>query len=243
VKDLDEVIAVLENIDQSLPAQDGVACFNRMYLTVTQLVRGRLADGFFADAARMQALDLTFAGLYLDAVAADTSGAAVPTAWAPLFARRHDSRVAPIQFAVAGMNAHINHDLPVAVAASCEAAHADPDSGSFHGDYLRINQLLAETEQQVRESFMSGLMLQVDQQASPVLDVISTWSIDRARDAAWVNANVLWHLLHLGPVHDAFADTLAGTVGLVTAALLAPVSLPAATPRPGCPPLSDASVP
>ena len=195
-----------------------------MYLTVTQLVRDRLADGFFADPVRMQALDLTFAGLYLDAVAADTSGVAVPPAWAPLFARRHDPRIAPIQFAIAGMNAHINHDLSVAVVANCDAAGSDPESGSFHDDYLRINQLLAETDQQVRESFMSGLVLDTDQQASPLINLISTFGIDRARDAAWVNANVLWHLRHLGPVHDAFADALAGTIGLVTGGLLAEVT-------------------
>lgn len=222
---VDDVISQLEQIDQSLPAQDGLACFNRMYLTVTQLVQAHLTDGFFADPTRMQAFDVVFAGRYLEAVAADAAGASVPAAWAPLFARRRDVRVAPIQFAVAGMNAHINNYLPIAVVANCLTSATDPGAGSFHSDYLRVNELLTKVEQQVRESFLSGLPLRADQEASPVLNLVDTWSIEAARDAAWVNANVLWHLRTLGSVQDAFHSTLAGTIGLVTGALLAPVPL------------------
>ncbi|MDQ1712939.1 MAG: hypothetical protein QOE45_2389 [Frankiaceae bacterium] len=62
-RDIGDVVARLTEIDASLPANDGVACFNRMYLTVTELVRDRLTAGFFADAATMGALDVTFADL------------------------------------------------------------------------------------------------------------------------------------------------------------------------------------
>jgi Family of unknown function (DUF5995) len=33
----------------------------------------------------------------------------------PLFDARHDRRTAPLQFALAGMNAHISHDLAIGV--------------------------------------------------------------------------------------------------------------------------------
>ncbi|MDQ1539064.1 MAG: hypothetical protein QOE58_3457, partial [Actinomycetota bacterium] len=181
---VDQVVGRLEDIERSLPPQDGIACFNQMYLTVTQLVRSHLVDHFFADPTRMQRLDATFAGLYLAAVDAEATGGPVPPAWAPLFARRHDHRVIPIQFAIAGMNAHINHDLPMAVEAVCAATDTDPQASSFHRDYLRVNELLAAVDGQVRESFLTGAVLMVDQQASPVLDLIDSWSIDRARDAA-----------------------------------------------------------
>jgi hypothetical protein len=220
---IEDVIARLTAIDAGLPATDGVACFNRMYLTVTELVRDRMVAGYFADPAAMQALDVTFAGLYLAAVDAAASGARVPKAWAPLFVRRGDTRVASIQFAVAGMNAHINHDLPVAVVATCRALGHSPDHGSFHTDYLRVNALLGQVEQQVRESFESGVVLDADRDVAPVLDLVGNWSIDKARDAAWVNADVLWRLRRFRLARDAFADTLAGSVGLATGALLAPL--------------------
>jgi hypothetical protein len=222
-RSVEDVVARLTEIDASLPANDGVACFNRMYLTVTELVRDRMTAGFFADADAMGALDVTFADLYLAAVDASEAGGRVPEAWAPLFERRHDARLLPIQFAVAGMNAHINHDLPVAVVTACAERDAAPDAGTFHADYLRVNTLLAAVLQQVRESYLTGVALDADRDAAPVLNHVGAWSIDRAREAAWVNADVLWRLRDLRLARDAFADTLAGSVGLVTATLLAPV--------------------
>jgi hypothetical protein len=38
--------------------------------------------------------------------------------------------VAPIQFALAGMNAHINRDLPLALVATCTARKVAPRRGS-----------------------------------------------------------------------------------------------------------------
>jgi hypothetical protein len=222
-RSVDDVVARLTEIDASLPPDDGVAAFNRMYLTVTGLVRDRMTAGFFADPVAMGALDVTFADLYLAAVDADAAGERVPEAWAALFERRRDARLLPIQFAVAGMNAHINHDLAVAVVTACGQRDLAPDVGTFHADYLRVNTLLAAVLQQVRESYLSGVELDVDREASPVLNHVGAWSIDRARDAAWVNADVLWRLRDVPFARDAFADTLAGSVGLVTATLLAPV--------------------
>ena len=74
-------IARMQAIEAALPAADGLACFNRMYLDVTTQVNSQLGQGFFADPAFMTQLDVTFANLYFDA--ADTAGtpAAVPLAW------------------------------------------------------------------------------------------------------------------------------------------------------------------
>ncbi|HEV2891060.1 MAG TPA: DUF5995 family protein [Frankiaceae bacterium] len=222
-RDVDDVVAALTEIQDALPPTDGVAAFNRMYLLVTELVRDRLAAGYFADPASMTALDVTFADLYLAAVDASNAGAKVPRAWRPLFARRNDRRLLPIQFAIAGMNAHINHDLPVAVVETCRTLGIAPDQGSFHADYDKVNALLGSVEQQVRQSFEEGVVLDADRDVAPVLDHVGNWSIDSARDAAWVNADVLWRLRDAPFALRAFEDTLAGTVGMATATLLAPV--------------------
>jgi len=67
-----EAIAQMEAIGAALPAADGLACFNRMYLDVTRQVNSELSAGFFADPAFMAHLDVTFANLYL--TAADAAG-------------------------------------------------------------------------------------------------------------------------------------------------------------------------
>ena len=220
-RDVDDVVAALTGIQDALAPRDGVAAFNGMYLLVTELVRDRLAADFFADPAAMTALDVTFADLYLAAVDAAGAGRKVPKAWRPLFARRNDAGVLPIQFAIAGMNAHINHDLPVAVVRTCEALGTEPDE--IHADYDRVNALLASVERQVRQSFERGVVLEADRRAARVLDHLGSWSIDSARDAAWVNADMLWRVRDAKVAARLFEDTLAGTVGLATATLLTPV--------------------
>ncbi len=223
VRTVASVIARLEQISAELPPTDGVACFNQMYLTVTKLVDQRISAGFFADAPMIEMLDVVFADIYFAAVDAAAAGAPVPKAWVPLFSRRADRRVEPIQFALAGMNAHINHDLPLAVVTTCTQLGTAPDAGTVHADYLKVNILLGQIDAQVRQSFLSGVARQVDHQVSPAADLVGNWSIDKARDAAWTAARVLWRLRRVRPLRDAYLDTLTRGVAMTGSYLLTPV--------------------
>jgi len=80
-----EAIARMEAIAAALPAADGLACFNRMYLDVTRQVNSRLGQGFFADPAFMTQLDVAFANLYFAAIAeGEIDVSRAPSAWRPL---------------------------------------------------------------------------------------------------------------------------------------------------------------
>src|SRR5450631_4146583 len=86
---VDEVIARMRSIDAVLPATDGVASFNRMYLEVTLGVSQRVEQGFFGDPAFVSRLDVVFANLYFGAVDALSAPlSALPVAWQPLLAAR-----------------------------------------------------------------------------------------------------------------------------------------------------------
>ena len=87
---------------------------------MTREVAAQAVAGAFADEASLITLDVGFAGLYFVAVDLDARGAAVPHAWASLFGARGRKGVAPIQFALAGLNAHINHDLALALNTACD---------------------------------------------------------------------------------------------------------------------------
>src|SRR5271166_1223174 len=65
--------------------------------------------------------------------------------------------ILPIQFALAGMNAHIEHDLPLAVIATCAARGCAPDSPGVHADYEKINDVLASVEEEIRRGFLSDI--------------------------------------------------------------------------------------
>jgi hypothetical protein len=220
-----DAIARMEAIDAALAPADGVACFNRMYLEVTRMVGRNVAAGTFADAAFMSDLDVVFAGLYLSAVG-DGSGspARAPRAWRPLIERRSDPRISSIQFAVAGMNAHINRDLPVAVVETCRRRRTAPSVPPHHDDYRRIDPLLEQVEAQIRQSFEHGTIRQIDTHLAPIENIVSNWSIVEARSAAWTNALTLWELRGLPALQHAYLSALDGTVGFAGRGVLVPIA-------------------
>ena len=213
----------MEAIGTALPATDGLACFNRMYLEVTQQVLARLGQGFYADPAFMTQLDVTFAGLYFSAVGAAADPAAVPLAWRPLMQQRANAGIEPVQFALAGMNAHINHDLPLAVAATCAALATSPDAGAHFADYQKVDQLLDAAEQAVRQSFESAPELAVDRHLAAVNSLIANWTINSARDLAWNNSLLLWAVRDDPIARALMADSLAASAALSSRLLLVAV--------------------
>jgi len=212
----------MEQIDEELPATDGLACFNRMYLEVTTEVGHRIAAGFFANPLFMTRLDVVFANLYLEAAAAAAEPAAVPFAWRPLIERRADPGIEPIQFALAGMNAHINHDLPIAVVRTAVELGTDPTAGSHRADYQKVDELLDAIEQSIRQSFESQAELDVDRHLLAVCNLIADWSIGSARDLAWQNCLLLWQVRDDRLAYDLLCDSLAASTAMATRLLLVP---------------------
>jgi len=156
-----EVIAGLRAIEDALPASDGVACFAKLYRQVTEGVNQALDTSAFSDPTYLARLDVIFANLFFAALDAwQRDPATAPSAWRPLFAARSQRGIAPIQFALAGMNAHINRDLPVALVSACEALEIELRSGSpEHADFLRVNTLLAAVEARLRGRIEFGAEL------------------------------------------------------------------------------------
>jgi hypothetical protein len=215
------VLARLHAIADELAASDGVARFNHLYLEETVAVDTAIRTAGFEDPEFISGLDVLFAGLYFAAVDAASAAKPPPRSWAPLFAARADPRIAPIQFALAGMNAHINHDLPLALVSTCQARSIELSRDSpQHRDYLKINDTIAATEARVKQEFLTGMVRFADGVLGHVDDVIAIWSITEARNAAWTNAEALWALRDHPDLTAAFEDTLDGTVGFASRGLL-----------------------
>jgi hypothetical protein len=216
-------ITQMEAMAAALPAADGLACFNRMYLDVTRQVDSRLGQGFFADPAFMTELDVAFANLYFDAADAAGNPATVPLAWRPLVERRAMPGIEPVQFALAGMNAHINHDLPVAMVNACTTLATAPETGSHFADYQKVDGLLDAAEQSVRQSFESEPELAVDRHLSAVATLICNWSINSARDVAWKNCLLMWAVRHDPVARGLLLDSLAASTAMASRLLLVAV--------------------
>jgi Family of unknown function (DUF5995) len=216
-------IAQMEAIEAALPAADGLACFNRMYLDVTSQVSSQLGQGFFADPVFMVQLDVAFANLYFAAADTANTPATVPLAWRPLVEQRARAGIEPIQFALAGMNAHINHDLPLAMVSTCTALATAPDAGPHFADYQKVDQLLEAAEQSIRQSFESAPELSVDRHLAAVNTLIANWTITSARDLAWANCLLLWEVRDEPIARALFLDTLAASTALASRLLLVAV--------------------
>ncbi|RDH79558.1 hypothetical protein DVS77_04870 [Mycolicibacterium moriokaense] len=216
------VLARMQTIAADALPGDGAAVFNDVYLQVTKMVADRLhTPGIYHDAAFIADLDVRFAGYWFDAYDAV---AEKPKAWAPLFAVRGSAGILPIQFALAGMNAHIENDLPIAVVATCAADGRTPTSRAVREDYGKINELLADVEAKIRRSFLNEVERAVDDSLEPVAHLITSWDIAKARDFAWLNVETLWQLRRTRRLYDAYAATLSRTVGMGSRLLLTPVA-------------------
>ncbi|MGZ4352176.1 MAG: DUF5995 family protein [Gaiellaceae bacterium] len=217
-KTLAEVIARMRAIEVALPERDGVAWFTRLYLAVTENVQSALKPRVFADPRFLERLDVVFANLFFAALAKP------PRAWAPLIACRAQPDTAPIQFALCGMNAHINRDLPVALVRTATQLGVDLGGATReHRDFTKINAVLAATEAAVKREFATGIVHLADDVLGKVDDRIAMWDVGRAREAAWVQGQILWRLRDLPPLAKRYLDTLDRTVGFAGRGLLVPL--------------------
>ena len=218
---IDDVLDRMDAIDDALPHDDGVAYFNRMYRQVTRYVDAAVDKGFFQAGDFLERLDVHFGNLFFAAHAADVEGRPVPPAWAPLFEARRKPATHPLQFALAGMNAHICHDLPFAVVTTCREAGVEPDDGTpEHHDFTLTNEVLAVAYPTVKEWFSTGVVAVLDEAAGTVDDALAQWAIETARAAAWGVARVI-HGLHRTPrLLRLFEDGHRATVAMTSRGML-----------------------
>ena len=211
-------------IDAQLPDSDGVKWFNRLYLRVTTSVNSAVSGQRFRDTAFMTKLDVVFATQYFEAVAEGSIDIRrAPSAWRPLLEARHRPGIARIQFALAGMTAHINRDLPDGIVQSFLAMGGDPLTSDLREqDFNSINDVLERVEAEVRAEFAVGLVGAIDRWGGETDNAVAMWKVRAARSAAWTNAQVLWGLRSLPSLRERFFDRLDGLVGLTGRGLLLP---------------------
>jgi len=184
---IDEVIACMRSIDALLANDDGLKWFNRLYLMVTEQVDLHPPDGGWKDAGWLLALDVIFAGMYLRAVAGCLNGEdGVPGSWRALMESRHRPGVDRIQFALAGMNAHINRDLALALVATNAQRNVTPTLDSpQHADYEAVNGLLNTVMPSALTMLASDTLGVLAQDTGKVGRLLAFWDICKARELAW----------------------------------------------------------
>lgn len=211
-----DVITVMQNIDQLLPNSDGLKWFNKLYLMVTQQIDSAPPSGGWEDASWLTKLDVVFAGLYFAAIADWLKqNPDLPSSWEALFEARNRTGIDRIQFALAGMNAHINHDLALALLQTNDELDVTPEFESpEHDDYERVNGLLEQVLPTALNFLAVGIVGELAQDTGKVGRLLAIWNVRAARDLAWDFAG---HLRGLEGISRDLAldaqDKLTGVIG------------------------------
>jgi len=210
-----DVISRMQVIDTLLPVNDGIKWFNRLYLMVTQEVDLHPPGGAWQSPVWLTRLDVVFAGFYFSALGDFLVGNAVPSAWSALFEARYQTGIDRIQFALAGMNAHINHDLALALMATdAQLNVVPPTDGPEHSDYESVNNLLKTIMPSELTVLATDTLGVLAQDTGKIGRLLAFWDICSARDLAWNFANQLRSLTGLSrDTALAAQDGLTGALG------------------------------
>lgn len=211
-----DVLARMQRIDQVLADNDGLKWFNRLYSMVTEEVDLQPPAAGWKDEAWLDRLDVVFAGLYFKAVQACISQAEdAPNAWDALMEARFRGGIDRIQFALAGMNAHINHDLALALIETNRQSGITPTSASpQYADYQAVNQLLEAVMPRALDVLATGILGQLAQDTGKIGRLLAFWNVCKARDLAWDYSD---HLRNISGLQRAFGlmtqDQITGVIG------------------------------
>jgi Family of unknown function (DUF5995) len=134
-----------------------------------------------------------------------------------LFEVRDNQNIERVQFALARINAHINHDLPLALIETCKDMHVAPQRDTReYSDFDTVNSLLSGVSPATLTVLATGLLGELAQDSGTIGRLLAMWSVETARDTAWTNAEMLWELQNLPTLSDSLMmviDRLSGLAG------------------------------
>ncbi|HMB61934.1 MAG TPA: DUF5995 family protein [Eudoraea sp.] len=193
IKTIDEIIAILGNIILESEANNNpLGYFAVLYQKVTIKVKEGIETNFFNDGDRMGTLDVVFAKRYLQAYYDYQKNEPVTTSWQTAFTLSKNYWPVVLQHLLVGINAHINLDLGIAAAEISK----NKNLGDLEDDFNRINEILASLVNEVQDdlSRVWPTLKKILQKTRNVDDFLIDFSMELARDGAWMFAKSLAHL-------------------------------------------------
>lgn len=192
VSDVVTILEQLQTVSDRMPPrldQDGIACFTRLYTTITKAVLADIDNKKFANTLFIAQLDVIFAKRYLSAL---SQQAVAPACWGILLARGAAPDISPIHFAAAGVNAHVNFDLPIALVATCSQFKLRLGTDNQHESYQQVNAIFREKMQALITEFATPDEDRLDVGVmADAVNRVGDLAVCLSRDVAWMHAERL----------------------------------------------------
>ncbi|MCB9047319.1 MAG: hypothetical protein H6550_14390 [Chitinophagales bacterium] len=188
---IDEVITELESIlEDCTRTSNRAGFFAALYHKVTCRVKDGIANNEFEDGARMERLDVLFANRYIEAYHLWKDGGRPTASWQVAFDATKSRNKLLLQHLLLGINAHINLDLGIATVETLQ----DKEMNTMLSDFNGINTILASLSYGVMNDItkMSPLLSFLGFHASGNNSILVQFTINNARDGAWMFANELY---------------------------------------------------
>jgi hypothetical protein len=192
-RNIDDVVAGLTTLERIfIERRDRRAVFASAYLGITLAIKRHSdAGGFFEDDAWVRAYDVAFGNLYRQALLdfERKNHQAVPKSWRFSLETALGGDALVFQDLLLGINAHINHDLALALV----EVGIEPHDKCFR-DHTKVNEALAtatdDLQDRVARLYAPALRV-LDQVAGRLDEDLAGFSVGKARQACWDAAVLL----------------------------------------------------
>ena len=174
-------------------AGDGRQIFLFAYRYLSGEMRRNLLEGRFADPHWMVALAVRFADLYFEAEASFEAGRPCAEPWAIYFRVARSWRASSVEILLLGMNAHIVHDLPLAISESLRGDEAAAIAGKLalrRFDHEMVNEVLEEAIDPFQDLFAARYA-----RWFKVVDELS-WRVDEWLSDRIITRRCVWSRMH-----------------------------------------------
>lgn len=148
----EDILTRLKKLETSL-ATDGLAqfeVFNKAYYVVTSTIKKAAENGYFTSPEFIEKFTICFAGYYFLAVNETINKSPkLPEAWAMVNKAGKHKATPKFILLLMGANAHINHDLPLALLSQSEGIK----NQSLIGDVIKVDKLLKKCGREIIHTF------------------------------------------------------------------------------------------
>ncbi|MDZ7718383.1 MAG: DUF5995 family protein [Balneolaceae bacterium] len=188
-----EVIEHFKWLEEYLFNHDDLrGVFTTAYLHITQSIGAALQENSFHDNSWSRDYLICFANLYREAMLNYERGHLdlVPKSWKIAYNLSKSNEGYVIQHLMLGINAHINHDLALAL----HQTSIDPNREEKYKDHTDINIILEKATDGLKKNVAdkyAPILNRLDRGLGSIDDEITAFSIPKAREHAWSMAIAL----------------------------------------------------